>query len=406
MVREELRKRLGEAAPGRVQILAGPRQVGKTTLLLELAQEWGNRAVYAAADAPEAVLPGWWELQWQQAEDRAQGATAVLLLDEIQYLPNWSRMLKAKIDQVYREQRAIHAVATGSSALLVGAGSKETMAGRFERLELRHWPAAEIAQAFDLPLLDVTLKTVVMGTFPGAVAFWNDTTRWRAYIRESIIEPAVGRDILALEVIRKPGLLRQVFAVAAGHPAEVISLQKLRGMLADGRALETIAHYLRVLEQAFLVAPLSKYGARVVRRRAAPPKLVVLNQAIVGALHTGDFPTADADPARWGRWVENACLAHAWNCGQDVSYWREEPLEVDGVIEGTWGKWAVEVKTGRYSVRDLAGLLEFCRRYPEFRPLVVCNAAETETAARAGIRAIPWAEFLAEGVASLEHRSE
>ena len=60
--------------------------------------------------------------------------------------------------------------------------------------------------------------------------------------------------------------------------------------------------------------------------------------------------------------AENACLAFAWNAGQRVSYWREEPFEVDAVIEGNWGKWAVEIKTGAVSPADLRGLTEFTRR--------------------------------------------
>jgi predicted AAA+ superfamily ATPase len=391
----EVRKRLREPAPGRVQILAGPRQVGKTTLLLALADEYGRNAIYAAVDAPEASLSGWWDLLWQRVADTARGGTAVLLLDEIQYLPGWTQQLKAQVDRIRRQGLPVHVVVTGSSALLVGHGAKETMAGRFERLVLRHWSAAELASAFRLPLDEAVRRALVMGTFPGALALWDAPARWRAYIRDSIIEPAIGRDVLMLHAVRRPALLRQVFALCAGHPAEVISLQKLAGLLMESGALETIAHYLQVLEQGFLVAPLQKYSERELRRRNAPPKLVVLNQAFVAALHPGPVPGPDTDPERWGRWVENTCLAHAWNRGQQVAYWREEPLEIDGVITGSWGKWAVEVKTGRYTTRDLAGLLEFCRRYPEFRPLMLCDQLALDMARDAGVRAVPWTAFLA-----------
>jgi predicted AAA+ superfamily ATPase len=60
-IRDELLRRLREAAPGRVQILSGPRQVGKTTLLMELALEFGDRATYFSADSAEAQISGWWE---------------------------------------------------------------------------------------------------------------------------------------------------------------------------------------------------------------------------------------------------------------------------------------------------------------------------------------------------------
>jgi predicted AAA+ superfamily ATPase len=246
-------------------------------------------------------------------------------------------LLKAKVDQLQREGWRVHVVASGSSALLVGAGANETMAGRFERLVLRHWPPAQLASAFGLPLDEAVRGAVTLGTYPGAVPLRGDPPRWRSYIQESIIEPAVGRDILMLQAVRRPALLRQVFALCAGHPAEILSLQKLAGLLMERGALETVAHYLHVLEQGFLVAPLQKFSDLALRRRNAPPKLVVLNQAILSALHPGEVPGPDTDPERWGRWVENACLAHAWNSGQAVTYWRAQPLEVDAVIAGSWG---------------------------------------------------------------------
>jgi predicted AAA+ superfamily ATPase len=216
-------------------------------------------------------------------------------------------------------------------------------------------------------------------------------------VRDAILEPAIGRDILALAAVRRPALLRQVFGVAASSPAQIVSLQKIQGQLQDGGALETIAHYLALLEEAFLVAALPKYATSATRRRASPPKLVTLNNALVAAVDPQGMADGPADPARFGAWVENACLAHAWNAGQCVSYWREEPLEVDAVLEGSWGKWAIEVKAGRFRAGELAGLLEFTRRHPAFKPLVVCAASGRATAERAEVPAVTWQAFLLDG---------
>jgi predicted AAA+ superfamily ATPase len=386
-VAAELERRLREPPPGRVQVLTGPRQVGKTTLLLDLAARLPN-AVYHAVDTPEAALPGWWEAVWRETQQRWSTGPAVLLLDEIQYLGKWERLVKAKADQIQREKWPVHVVLSGSSALLMGRGLKETMAGRFERLELRHWSAADLQAAFGLAEGEAVDDLVRRGSYPGAYPLREQLPRWKAYLRDSIIEPAIGRDILMLEPVRKPALLRQLFLVSLGHPAEIISLQKLAGELHAGGALETVAHYLAVLEQAYLMAPLEKYSARMTRRRAAPPKIVVLNNGLMAA-------SQDIDPShpRWGAWVENACLAHAWNRGQSVSYWREEPWEVDGVLEGSWGQWALEVKTGNFATRDLAGLLEFCRRYPKFQPLVLCSTDRARDVI-AGVHFMSWRDFL------------
>lgn len=396
--REILLERLSEPAPGRLQLLAGPRQVGKTTLLLELAAAHGSTALYAAADAPEAALPGFWERFWARAEETATSlGRALVLLDEVHLLHDWSTHLKGQWDRLRRRKLPVHVVATGSSALRLAAGSRESLAGRFERITLTHWSASSLSELFGVPRLEASELLVGMGSYPGAFGFRGDLARWTAYVRDAILEPALGRDILSLAVIRKPALLRQVFGVAATSPAQIVSLQKIQGQLQDPGALETIAHHLALLEEAFLVAPLPKYAARPARQRSAPPKLVPLNNALMAVMDPRGIPDRAAAPERWGAWVENACLAHAWNAGQRVSYWREGALELDGVIEGGWGAWALEVKTGRISLRDLSGLGEFVGRHPNFQPLVACDDEARPVVERAGFEAIGWREFLLDG---------
>lgn len=393
----ELVRRLKEPAPGRVQLLTGPRQVGKTTLLGEIEAKWRGKAIYLAADAPEASLPGWWERQWQRARElAATTGRAVLLLDDLQYLPGWSRLLKHESDRLRRERLPLHVVVTGSSALKLGSGARETMAGRFEHLRLLHWPAAELVKRLRLGRVIATEFVVTHGSYPGAVALRHDNRRYQRYILDSIIEPAIGRDMLLTEVVRKPALLRQVFAVATGHPAQILSLQKLQGAISEAGSLSTVAHYLRLLEEACLVAAVTKYSRHVVRQRAAPPKLVTLNNALFAA--AGDrAPQPKADPERWGRWVENACIALAWNAGQQIWYWREEQHEVDFISRGSWGCLAVEVKTGAYTSRDLAGLLEFQRRFPDVDPLVLCDPGLEAVALQLGLPAQSWKDFLYDG---------
>jgi predicted AAA+ superfamily ATPase len=216
-------------------------------------------------------------------------------------------------------------------------------------------------------------------------------------VKDAIIEPALGRDVLALGAVRRPGLLRQVFATAVGNPAQIVSLQKLQGLLQDKGALETVAHYLTLLQDAYLIAALERFSQRAHRRRAAPPKLVTLNNALLSALHPDGPPDPAREPARFGLWVENACLAFAVNQGQRVTCWREEPLEIDAVFEGDWGNWAVEVKTSRFDSHELTGLLEFCRRNSKFRPLVVCAPGDEQIAQGHGLSVISWKEFLVSG---------
>ena len=397
-VRELLARRLAEPAPGRIQLLAGPRQVGKTTLLLELVERHRSTALYAALDGPEATLPGFWERLWFRVEEiAARAGRALVLLDEAHLLHDWAGRLKAEWDRLRRRKLPVHVVATGSSALRLAASSRESLAGRFERITLTHWSASSLAAVFGVPREQAPELLVKMGSYPGAFELRDDLVRWSAYVRDAVLEPAIGRDILALAAVRKPALLRQVFGVCASSPARIVSLQKIQGQLQDPGALETIAHYLALLEEAFLVAPVGKYSARPTRHRAAPPKLVALNNALCAVMDPRGAPERTTDPARYGAWVENACLAHAWNAGQRVSYWREEPLEVDGVLEGSWGSWAIEVKTGGFGSGDLKGIAEFVRRHPKHRPLVLCTDEAASIAERHGLEAMPWRDFLLHG---------
>ena len=392
-----LLQRLSEPAPGRIQLLAGPRQVGKTTLLLEIAKR-KHGAIYAAADSPESNAPGFWDRTWAEAERRAEsGEDTVVLLDEIHLLQDWAARLKGQWDRLRRRKRPVHVLATGSSALRLMAGSRESLAGRFERLTLTHWSASSLAASFQLSAREASEELVRFGSYPGAFELRKDRRRWSAYVRDAILEPAIGRDILALAAVRKPALLRQVFGVCTSSPAQVVSLQKIQGQLQDSGALETIAHYLALLEEAMLIAPLPKFALRPSRQRAAPPKLLTLNNALLAVVDPRGVPDRRTDPARFGAWVENACLAHIWNAGQTLTYWREEPLEVDAILQGSWGSWAIEVKTGSVSSADLRSLGEFTRRHPEFRALVVCDEEARTSIERAGFTATTWQRFLVSG---------
>ncbi len=395
--RDLLAERLAERAPTRIQLLSGPRQVGKTTLLLELADRLGKTAIYVAADSPEAALPGFWERLWLQAEEIAARGRAVVMVDEAHVLGDWAARLKAEWDRLRRRKLRVNIVATGSSALRLAAGSRESLAGRFERITLTHWSASSLAEVFGVSGREAVDVLVRFGAYPGAFALRNDRARWAAYVRDAIVEPAIGRDIIALAAVRRPALLRQVFSVCASSPAQILSLQKIQGQLQDAGALDTIAHYLDLLQEAYLVAPLLKHSPSPARRRAAPPKVVTLSNALLAVTDPRGTPGTSNDPARFGAWVENACLAHAWNAGQQVRYWREEPLEVDSVLEGSWGSWAIEVMTGPVAAADLRAIGEFVSRHRGYRPLLVCDESERGVARRLGVAAVAWQDFLLAG---------
>ncbi|MEI6520964.1 MAG: AAA family ATPase [bacterium] len=392
--RKRLRERVLTEDSTRIQMLTGPRQVGKTTILLELARDFGTQAIYRAADVEEIAIPGWWSIQWGLVLRMAQKGKTLFIIDEVHTMPNWARLLKVAYDEIYREKLPIQIVISGSAALPITAGARNELAGRFELLTLRHWTVGDISSAFKMTPDEAAEVYVRFGAFPGELNRRDDYARWRDYILHSILDPALNRDLLLLERVNKPALLRQISSIASAHPSEIISLQKLAAMLLEKGTLETISHYLALLNETYLLAAIDKYSEKELRRRAAPPKLVPLSNAFLTAYSEKEPPTAEKDPIQWGHWLENACIAATVNAGFQVSYWREEPYEIDMAVIENGNRWAIEIKSGKFTMHDLQGLLTFVTRYKYFRPLIIGEENCRNIAESNGIDFIRWQDYL------------
>jgi len=295
--RQELAGRLREAAPGPHPDPTGPRQVGKTTLLLELAEQFGDRPSMPRRRS-ERALPGFWERCWAETEARAKRGTALLLLDEVHQVPDWAAKLKGNWDRIRRRHIPIHVIATGSSTLRVASGSRESLAGRFERLTLSHWSAASLASAFIGPLSGCGVGLVRFGSYPGAVELEKTPARWRAYLPRCNYRAGNRRDMLALGTVRKPALLRQVFAVAAGRLRRLFLSRRCR--TASGQRRSGDGGSLSGPSTGCLPDWHHSKSMRPKLTDAArpPPKLVTLNNGLLSAMHPDGAPDREHEPAR------------------------------------------------------------------------------------------------------------
>jgi len=381
---DTLLRRLSE--PRRfLQILAGPRQVGKTTIAREALAACGLPHVYASADGPSPPDTGWIDRQWDAATLAARDAPegAVLVLDEVQKVPRWSEAVKARWDDDTRHGRPVRVVLLGSAPLLVQQGLTESLAGRFELVRVPHWSLAEMREAFGW---DVE-RYVLYGGYPGAAPLIEEPSRWAAYVRDALVETTLSRDVLLMSRVDKPALLRQLFDLACAYSGRELSYTKMLGQLQDAGNTTTLAHYLTLLAGAGLVAGLQKYAGDVARRRGSSPKLCVLNTALFTS-RAGVAPERlRGDPEAWGRLVESCVGAHLLNTapadGVEVSWWREGDAEVDFVLHAGRAVTAVEVKSA-FSAPP-RGLVAFKKHFPHARALVV----------GAGSGAIPLEAFLA-----------
>jgi predicted AAA+ superfamily ATPase len=364
-----LRRALSGPTPV-IHVLIGPRQVRKTTIARQLEESIGIPYIYATADSPVSLDSAWIETQWRRAvaDGAPSGGPILLILDEVQKVRGWSETLKLLWDSrpVAPEIRVL---ILGSSSLLMQEGLTESLAGRFFLHRCNHWGYPECRDAFGWNLE----QWIYFGGYPGAASFTEDLSAWKRYIADSLIETVLARDVIQMSRIAKPVLLRHLFALAATLPAQSVSYTKMLGQLHDAGNTTTLAHYLRLLESAFLASGLELFSRGKQRKRGSSPKLILWNNALVNALSTRTFADALGDTIWWGRLVENAvgaCLCNGLHSVEyEITYWREGDHEVDYVVARGREVWAIEVKSGRSG--KASGLMRFRSRYPEARALLV-----------------------------------
>lgn len=370
-IHDELLKRLKERRRF-VQVLAGPRQVGKTTLARQVMVAARIPAHYASADEPTLRDRTWLEQQWDLARLKAnEGKSgALLVLDEIQKVIDWSSVVKWLWDADTHAGVPLKVVLLGSSPLLIQSGLTESLAGRFEIIPVPHWAFSEMREAFDWSLESY----VFYGAYPGAAELIDDPQRWRHYILDSLVETTISRDILLLTRVDKPALLRRLFQLGCAYSGRILSYQKMIGQLTDAGNTTTLAHYLELLQGAGMLAGLSKFSQGQARQRGSSPKLQVLNTGLMTALDHRSLAEARQDGDHWGRLVESCIGAHLLNSsfgtGIHVTYWRERNHEVDFVLQRGKNTVAIEVKSGARR-EGLPGMEAFARLFKPKRQLLV-----------------------------------
>jgi hypothetical protein len=357
-----------------LQVLTGPRQTGKTTLVHQVADDTPIPVHYASADEPTLQSRIWIEQQWEtgrllDVETRDKGG-ALLVLDEVQKVTGWSEVVKRLWDADTRDKRSLKVLLLGSAPLLIQRGLTESLAGRFEILPVTHWSYAEMREAFGWDLD----RYVYFGGYPGAAGLITDWQRWSRYIIDSLIETTLSRDILLLTRVDKPALLRRLFQLGCTFSGQILSYQKMIGQLQDAGNTTTLAHYLELLTGAGMLTGLQKFASHQVRERSSSPKLQVLNTALISAQSRLSFDEARKDREFWGRLVESAVGAHLLNSvagtGIELFYWRERGREVDFILRSGNTVVAIEVKSGSHKV-GLPGMEAFDKTFEPKRKLLV-----------------------------------
>lgn len=358
-----------------MQFIVGPRQTGKSTMFTQALGHVDLPRHVVSADDVIDPSPEWLSTEWQQARNlsSSSGVPALFVVDEVQKVPHWSTVVKGLYDRDRREQMPVKAILTGSSSLLLQKGLEESLMGRYELVRSPHWGYSECSDAFGFSLDDY----LYFGGYPGAAVFAGDELRWASYVRDAIIEPTISRDVLSLEDVRKPALMRSVFRLAAAYSGQELSYTKMVGQLQDAGNTVTVAGYLDLLGKAGMVTAIPKFSEKEVTKRRSTPRLMVYDTSLMTALSDKGRSTLLGDSSVRGHLVESAVgarlLARSPMEGFEVMWWREKNEEVDFVLRRGESLSAIEVKGGKESGQS--GMAAFLGKYPQARRIVVGGSA-------------------------------
>lgn len=350
----------------RMQIIMGPRQVGKSTLVGQFIDSTDVPFDFFAADAVNRYDTTWIPARWQEARmrmDLHEDREHILIIDEIQKIIGWSEQVKKEWDADTRNKRNLKVILLGSSRVLLEKGLNESLEGRFEPIKMGYWDWQEMRDAFDFNIE----QYIYFGGFPGLASDINDEDRWRDLMESTIITPILTRDILEIEEIRNPALLRQVFELACMESARELSLTKMQGTMNSG-TVPTIKNYLNILDQTMTVKPLQKYSSSPIKEKNSVPKMQVYNSAFRNRYGLHTFEEALTDATEWGRQVESAVGAHLANRSQldgfELQYWRnDKKKECDYILKKGQALVAIEVKSS--SADDTSGYELFKQLYAD-----------------------------------------
>ena len=353
-----------------IQVILGPRQVGKTTMVLQVLNEIDAPNQFVSAD--NITNSSWIDQLWEAARFRMKQQNLgemILVIDEIQKIPNWSESVKKLWGEDTKNKINLKIILLGSSRLLIQDGLSESLAGRFETIYLTHWSFSEMREAFDFSLE----QYIYFGAYPGSATLIGDEQRWKSYVRDALIETTISKDILMLTRVDKPALLKRLFELGCLYSGQILAFNKLLGDLQDAGNTTTLSHYIDLLSDSGLLGRIDKFTGTTMRQRASKPKFQVYNTSLLSAQQAFSFKDVQLEPKIWGRFVESAIGAHLINAsvsdGINVFYWREKNEEVDFILEKDNQLIALEVKSGKNT--SAKGIAAFNKLYHPKKSLLV-----------------------------------
>lgn len=372
--------------------LVGLRRVGKTTLMLKIASDYiksgmdpKNILYFSFDEFQEANLGGIIREYELLLEKDIRSGRFLLLLDEIQKLENWEEQIKRLYDTYGKN---IKLVISGSESLFIRKKSKETLAGRIfefrvDTLSFKEFLGFKQIAFRPAGLYEKELQArfgeyALTCGFPELIGV-NDREIILKYIKESIIEKVIYRDIPRLFVVRDTAILELLLRIISDEPGQIIELSGLAKELGASR--QTVSRYLGYLEKSFIIRKLYNFSKSM---RKTERKLKKYYPSVLSGLLFRDDGLSRSKALEW-------LVATKLNA---EFFWRDPyKNEVDIVIDGK-SPVPIEVKYGKI---DTGGLLAFMGKFNARRGYIISYGREEEIKAEGRtIIVVPAFKFLLE----------
>src|SRR3989344_3549937 len=353
--------------------LTGLRRVGKTTIMLKIVKEKIDSGftldsiVYFSFDNfRDLDLSELIEAYFEEHEEKIENSKYLFLFDEIQKINNWEEQVK----RLYDLHANFKIIISGSESLFIRKKSKESLAGRMFEFKVESLSFKEFLSFEGLNLKPAGLykKEMLMafeefmfsGGFP-ELADMKDKDFIKNYIRETVVEKILFRDIPLMFPVRDVSILESIFKIISGNPGQIIEINKLASEV--GLSRRVVSLYIGYLENSFLIKKIFNFS-RNQRKTAKKLKKYYPTIPALGFIYGNE----DVKP----KIFENTIVLQS---GANF-FWRDAyKNEVDIVLDE--GKIIpLEVKYGE--IKDIDGMFKFMDLFNVEEGFVISRDKEKE----------------------------